>query len=105
MEMGVSSVSSQGSLALCLSRLVRQNEINPCAWRIGGLFSIVEVPQTIHFRRAPIVSWKGYTPNLGRRYLRASVGLYDHRVPAFFLRHDIHNMDVDGAIFVRCLAS
>jgi hypothetical protein len=31
------------------------------------------------------------------------VRLYDHRVPAFFLCHHVHNMDVDGAIFVRCL--
>jgi hypothetical protein len=90
---------------LGLLRLVRQNNINPCACRVWGLFSIIEVPQSIHFRRSSIVSWKRYTPNLIRSYFRASVRLYDHRVPPFFLCHYVHNMDMDGAIFVRCLAT
>jgi predicted metal-dependent hydrolase len=63
------------------------------------------VPQPIHLGRTSIVSSKCYPPNLSRRYLCAGVGLYDHRIPAFFLRYDVHNMDVDGAIFVRCLAT
>jgi hypothetical protein len=33
------------------------------------------------------------------------VGLYNHCVAALFLGHDVHNMDVDGTIFVRCLAT
>jgi hypothetical protein len=63
------------------------------------------MPQPIHLGRSSIISSKCYPPNLSRRYLCAGVGLYDHRIPAFFLRYDVHNMDMDGAIFVRCLAS
>jgi hypothetical protein len=33
------------------------------------------------------------------------VGLYHHRITTFFLRYDVHNMDMDGAIFVRYLAT